>query len=443
MSLPEYLKQGERARLFPVLSTTSKEGRTTSVLLACLTGIFELSRELLGSVGQRVGTRATIETYAEIVFSGERAVKGDRPDGLIVLRTGRKEWKALVETKVANARLDADQIERYRALAKEHGIDCVITISNQFATNPQVHPLQAVRKSRSRVPVFHWSWMFILTAAHLLQTNDLVEDSDQGLILEELIRFLSHESAGVKGFDRIPAEWSELNRLVSAGGSIPARSEEASTVLAAWHQETKDLSLVLSRLTDASVSERLPRSHQHDARLRERASLDQLRTMHQLAAVFDIPDAAAPLEVTADLVRRTVDVGMSLRAPEDRVSSKARLNWLLRQIKTENTDDLHIRLRWPGRSEDTQFSYAQLASDPSLCEDGKSGLQVREFHVFFAKRLGARFTQQQNFIADLEVIVPAFYREVGQALVAWRKPAPTIKAALPEEAHDTSEADPE
>lgn len=29
MSLPEYLKQGEAARLFPVLSETSKEGRTT------------------------------------------------------------------------------------------------------------------------------------------------------------------------------------------------------------------------------------------------------------------------------------------------------------------------------------------------------------------------------------------------------------------------------
>ena len=33
--LPPFLSQGETARLFPVLSTTSKEGRTTAILLAC------------------------------------------------------------------------------------------------------------------------------------------------------------------------------------------------------------------------------------------------------------------------------------------------------------------------------------------------------------------------------------------------------------------------
>lgn len=36
---PDYLAQGELARLFPVLSNTSKEGRTTSIVLACLTKV--------------------------------------------------------------------------------------------------------------------------------------------------------------------------------------------------------------------------------------------------------------------------------------------------------------------------------------------------------------------------------------------------------------------
>ena len=66
--LPEYLKQGEVARLFPVLSTTSKEGRTTSIVLACMSKIEEFGAELLSSVGQRVGKRAEIETFTEVVL---------------------------------------------------------------------------------------------------------------------------------------------------------------------------------------------------------------------------------------------------------------------------------------------------------------------------------------------------------------------------------------
>ena len=149
--LPDYLKQGEAARLFPVLSTTSKEGRTTSIVLACLCKIDEFGARLLSSVGQRVGARATVDTYTEVVFHEQSAGIKDRPDGLIVVRIGSREWRALVEAKVGNSELDADQIERYRVLAKENGIDCVITLSNQFATSP-VRSLNSCFAANVRFP---------------------------------------------------------------------------------------------------------------------------------------------------------------------------------------------------------------------------------------------------------------------------------------------------
>lgn len=70
---PDYLIQGERARLFPVLATTSKEGRTTSILLACLSRIDEFARELLKPIGISVGKRTVIDCWTEIVFRGERS----------------------------------------------------------------------------------------------------------------------------------------------------------------------------------------------------------------------------------------------------------------------------------------------------------------------------------------------------------------------------------
>ncbi|WP_394691074.1 hypothetical protein [Hoeflea sp.] len=260
----------------------------------------------------------------------------------------------------------------------------------------------------------------------MISKSEIV-DSDQSRLMEELLRFLSHESAGVKGFDRMPPAWSELNKLISAGGKVPAKSDDAMEVISAWHQETRDLSLILSRQTEAIVTERLPRSHRGDPATRQRDGLAELRDKCRLTASLDIPNAASSLEIVADLQRRSVDVGMTLRAPEDRKSSKARVSWLLRQIKSNAPADLQVRLNWPGRSEATQFTHAALVDDPSIVDRDKEGLQVLSFHIFISRRLGARFTQQVNFVSDLEEVVPEFYREIGQNLSPWRKSAPRIK----------------
>jgi len=269
--------------------------------------------------------------------------------------------------------------------------------------------------------------MSVLTLTDLLLNQDSVADEDQKLLLNELRRVLTHESAGVKGFDRMPPEWTELNRLITAGGKIPTKSDEAAAVLDAWHQETRDLSLILSRQTETAVQEKLPRKHRSDPVTRRKDEFHLLKEVGQLHTTLEVPDAAAPIELVADMARRTINVGMTLRAPEDKVSSKARVNWLLRQIKTDHIDEVFVKMTWPGRSEDTQFPLTELIADPAACEKDKTGLQIIKFHVFIARRLGVRFTQQMNFIKELEDVVPFFYREIGQDLQAWRKAAPKIK----------------
>jgi hypothetical protein len=59
---PAFVVRGERARLFPVLADTSKEGRTASILLACLEYVEEFGRAILAELGQRSGSRTRIET---------------------------------------------------------------------------------------------------------------------------------------------------------------------------------------------------------------------------------------------------------------------------------------------------------------------------------------------------------------------------------------------
>lgn len=218
-----------------------------------------------------------------------------------MLTVGNRQWRALVEAKVGNNQLEPEQIERYRQLAKDNGIDCVISISNQFATDPTSHPNEEVRKSRSKVPVFHWSWMHVLTTTDLLVSTDCIADADELVLMNELRRFLTHESACVKGFERMPKEWAEPNKLVTSGGANPAKSSLLLPVISGWHQGTRDLTLILSRMTGAQVSEKLPRKHIGAPAERQKDEALVLRESHCLNVILGIPDAAAAIEVKGRL----------------------------------------------------------------------------------------------------------------------------------------------
>lgn len=140
--LPEFLATGEQARLIPVGSEGKKEGRATSVLLANLSAVYEFAQVMFGGIGVRIGSRANIEVFTEIVFKDKSDDKKLRPDGLIIINTGRSQWKALVEAKIGNAQLDEQQIKDYLALAKKYKIDAVITLSNQYSALPTHQPRQ-------------------------------------------------------------------------------------------------------------------------------------------------------------------------------------------------------------------------------------------------------------------------------------------------------------
>lgn len=424
--LPDCIERAERARLFPILAETSKEGRTLSIFLATLAAVREFRTNLLAEIGQRIGPAAKVRTYTEVEF---KCAKGDtnlgRPDGLIVLDTWGRRWTALVEAKVGRVEIGPEQLERYLELAKRNRIDAVITISNQFSAVPQHHPLRINTARFKGVQLFHFSWMHILTEADLLTVNRNVEDDDQGSILSEFLRFISHESAGVQGFTQMPAAWPELVAKVQAGGALQ-RTADVSAVVEAWIEESRDLCLILSRQLRRQVCQRLSRAALADPSARAQEDAAVLCGEQCLRTVVNIPDAAAPVEVRADLQRRSVIVSMKLRAPLDRVSSRARLNWLLRQIPPAAEGNVHIRCLWPATSPATLFRLAELREDPARIEEGKGRLKLSGFEILWVADLGRRFEQRKTFLDELERAVPGFYETVGQHLRAWQAPAPKI-----------------
>jgi hypothetical protein len=345
---PEFLVRGERARLFPVLADTSKEGRTLSIVLACMETVEDFGKALISNLGLKVGARTRIEAYTEVVLrkGGDANM---RPDGLLVLRSGSSQCTVLVEAKVGNTDLTAAQVESYLELAKLNGVDALLTISNQFAPLPSHHPVVVSNASLKKAPLWHWSWMYVLTQATLHLQNGDVKDREQRVILNEMVRFLSHPSAGVKSFDQMPAAWTEVAGKVQAGGTLSSKSAEVQEVVGAWYQETRDISLILSRQLGEDVSVKVPRAHVVDPALRVKQDAERLAQECRLLSVFSVPNTAAAIEVCADFTRRSIYASMRVAAPADRKSTKARLTWLLRQLAKSKPENIHVRLFWPGR----------------------------------------------------------------------------------------------
>lgn len=430
MDLPDGVISGEPARLIPVVADSSREVRATSILLATMEAVPQLAKALLGSIGQNVGARTTVVGYSEVVFSAQK--NGEtlgRPDGYLVLERGSKQvWSALIEAKIGRGEIDEAQLRRYVALAKSHSIRAVITISNQFVAVPTHHPIRLPRNLVKSTPTYHWSWMNILTEAMLLLNSDDIESTTQRYLLKELIRYFSHQSVGVSTHDRMNTEWRQLVSDVQAGVQLSKSSQDVTNSVMAWHEETRDLALLLTRLLNQPVGLRLSRAEQSDAGARLKGDVDLLATEHRLRCSFNVPNAASPIEVSCDLRRRSVSISMSLQAPADRHRTSSRINWLLRQLAKTDPQGIHVRARWPGRTPPTQVSLETLRLDVSSIAPSESLLPQR-FEVLLIKDLAGRFSGSKTFLEDVEAALPYFYEQVGQYLREFKPKPPRVSKA--------------
>ncbi|WP_029042005.1 hypothetical protein [Cucumibacter marinus] len=437
--LPEMLERGETARLFPVLADTSREMRMASIFLALLTQVRPLAKAMLGSVGQNAGKRAQIATFTEVVFKQRGSIK-ERPDGLLVISNGKSSWSALIEAKIGKAQIDAGQVERYLELAKLNGIDAVITISNEFVRTAEQSPVEVPKSLLRRCNLYHWSWVSILTQSEIMAHQERIEDNEQKYLLSEFIRLLRHSGTGVERFTQMNKDWSDLVRAVAHQGNLKKTSPEVEEGVAAWFEEERDLCLQLARHVGREIETVVERKFKDDPSARLRNGASRLVEDFVLESVLRIPDGAADLEIIADIARRSVSVGMRLKAPTDRKSTKARVNWLLRMLKDDDPR-LVVRAHWPGRTSPTQEFLNVLRDRPDALQVDNSQAAPHSFEVLMIETLGKRFSGRRTFIEDLECVVPDFYDMAGQHLRAWQASPPRPLKSSRDEAEPSGETE--
>lgn len=439
--LPEFLVAGEKARLIPVVSDGSREGRATSILLSVLASVHEYAEVMFGLVGKRIGSRSTIDVYTEVVFGSKAEKEKLRPDGLIIVNTGRSKWKALVEAKIGSAELSAEQIKDYLALAKKYKLDAVITVSNQYSAIPEHHPITFKKSDLKGVELYHFSWMTALTEAILLLKSMNVEDEDQQYILDEMVRYYGHPKVGVSSFENMNAEWKDVASQVRSGSSLSKTSKEVENTIVSWHQEARDLCLVLSRDLAVPVSLRLSRKHTNDPHARVKDDCEHLVSKKTLVCELDVPNAASSLTVCADLMTRSVNCCMTLEAPKDKQRGSARLNWLLRQLKDTPPEDIFIKASTMGRGNNPLVKLQDIRDNPnSILDHEGTSITPLSFDIVMSRDLAGKFSGRKTFITAIEDTVTEFYETAGQNLQAWAPSAPKVKKEPSEDVESLSAA---
>jgi hypothetical protein len=196
------------ARLIPIASGTgveAQERRATSALLAVIAAVPEFGRTLLKPLGAPVGR---IETFIEIPFKVEgRSV---RPDGVIAVTRAGRSWGALVEAKTSANPLSSEQMNAYLDLARDLGLEAVLSVSNQYVTSSTIYPIDVDKKKLRKVKLRHLSWIDVLTEAIVQKKFRGVNDPDQAYILGELIRYLSDPRSGALSFEGMGQHWTAV-----------------------------------------------------------------------------------------------------------------------------------------------------------------------------------------------------------------------------------------
>ncbi len=410
-----------------------------SVLFATLSVVRSFAEQLLDRFVIRVGKTSDLQSYTEVEFPARDGSSKDRPDGILTLLSRKTQWAALLEAKIDKAETSAEQMHRYAEIAREYGIDAVITLSNQLVPLPTHVPYSIPKRLSNRIKFFHISWMSVLTQASFILRDKEKLNREQKFILEEMVRYLEHPSSGIRRFERMNQEWRSLVFGVRDGKQFRRSSPEIENTVASWYQEERDVCLILSRRIGERVDLRLSRKHQSDPALRLRDSCNSLIASQELRSSFIIPNAANYLEVAVNLQRRTISCSIKIGAPGDRKRAGARINWLIRQLRGVDSEGVIVRAFWGG-GVPTQASLSEIQIDSKCLESKRPSAVPTSFEVIMVRDLAGRFPGHRTFIEDLESLIPEFYDRLGQHLRPWTPPPPSIDKRDPIQGTEIVEA---
>lgn len=426
-----------RARLIPVKgigSDKEAEERATSALLAVLSVVRPLSVDLFGALGASKAGRAQVECFTEVILDLQG--KKVRPDGLVRVTYGKGDpWTALIEVKTGTSTLEAEQLINYIKVARQEKFDAVVTISNEIAPAPGLHPVgAAVPRANSNVALHHISWTQLVTTAVRLHEHIGIEDAEQRWLLEELIRYLQHTSSGALSFSDMGGSWVAV-RNSAKDGTLSRTDSGVTDIAHRWDQLLRYIALTMGAQIGQDVQQQLSTAHRTDPKARTDALVRGMADTSCVQGTLRIPNTTGDLDIAVDLRARQICCMTTLKAPEDK-GARGRVGWLTRQLK-DGPSDLSIEAR-PHRARLGVSATLITATEDwtALVDEQKrepATFVLAQRYPMGAGRSAVKGKGHSSFIESVEHAITDYYDQVLSRLTAWQ-PKASPRQAVPEPA---------
>ena len=413
--------QVQSAKLIPTLKT-GDEMALTSIFLSSMRLINEFRQGIFRDI--KLSNSGKLYYYTEVVFP---EIESSRVDGMVVnVTSGTIKEVAFFEMKSKNNGIDSAQGESYIAIAKKLGVGTMVTVSNEFVSNPSNSPIN-IRVPKS-ITMYHLSWTYILTKGHLLlfKNENNIKDVDQVEIMREVLSYLESPISGVLGFMQMKPGWKETFECVKANKKMRLSDPYVEEAVVSWHEEEKDMALYLSRKLGVLVksTKRSSNSLKEDIR--------RLVDKNTLTGNLSVKDSVSDIKILLDFERRTCSMTVKVTPPLNK-GTVARNSWIIRQLencekKSESTfkkmqKDIWIEANIKFARDHIMVNLNQLDDLNELTK----GKEINSYHIKYTNDLGASFSSVKKFVQLMDNMVLDYYEGIVQHMTNWNKPAPKLE----------------
>ena len=408
-------------RLIPALKT-GDEGALTSIFLSALRLVKEFRHSVFKDIKMPRSGRFYYLREVSVPELSKCIV-----DGMIVcIKSGKVADAAIFEMKKENNALEVKQIQEYIDFALKLKIPRLVTVSNQFVSNPEQSPLKM--KYSKRIQLYHFSWTALLTKGHILlydnETN--IEDQDQVEIMKEVLYYFEHDKSGVKRYTKMRDEWKTLTEHILAHKPIKEKSPVLEGAILSWYEEEKDMALKLSKELGVNVKSK--------NRTKDSIDKDKKAVIKDkwITTGITVKNAVSDIFIKADFEKKNLYMSVVIDPPATSTNS-SKVSWLIRQLENgkkkseaaffKNTKNIYV-------SASIKYSRTPIAyslSEISKLKEIQKKDEIKDFKIYVVKDLGRTFSSTKGFVTNIETLLIDFYEGYVQHLSNWTKPAPKIE----------------
>ena len=259
---------------------------------------------------------------------------------------------------------------------------------------------------------------------YYLTIEDNIEDIDQIEIMKEVVEYLEHPKSGLLGNTNMSEGWKEVSDKLFKQERILKKEFILKEAVKSWHQEEKDLALLLSRSLGSSIKS----SVKNKSSLNN--DIDKLLKTQTLNGSLIIKNAVSKIDINLDFNRRIISMSIILDPPKDK-KNNGKVGFLFRQLEKckkkegklydEIIEEILIEPDFKFLKSQSNYNLDDLRN-----EDFRKYNEIQNFKILNVKSLKGSFSSRSKFVYEIENMALKFYEGIIQHLTNWKKPPPKV-----------------